>query len=145
MPRPHGGKRGYCGSRHRIKGRRQASIGFALSRNDLGAPTRGRYRTPSLDSAPMSADRHLHDPPRPRTEVDVSGAAILAILDARIVLFTSGDDGCLSMATGVPLAAIKKGVGAEGFGSRCCVPNPPANCRRADCGSDSSNSFPALA
>src|SRR4029453_2828399 len=88
-------KRGHCVNRHRIKkGRRQASIGFALSRNDLGAPTRGPCRTPFLDSAPMSADRHLPNPPRPRPEVDVAGAAILAILDARIVLFTSGDDGC---------------------------------------------------
>jgi hypothetical protein len=76
----------------------------------------------------MSADRHLHDPPRPRTEVDVAGAAILAILDARIVLFTSGDDGCLSMATGVPLAAIKKAweLKDSGHGVVCPIRRPIA-------------------
>jgi hypothetical protein len=56
----------------------------------------------------MSADRHLHDPPRPRTEVDVARAAIVAILDARIVPFTPGMIGRLSTATGAPAATIKK-------------------------------------
>jgi hypothetical protein len=89
--------------------------------DDPGAPTRGRCRTPSLDSAPMSADGHLHDPPRPRTEVDVAGAAIVAILDARIVPFTPGMIGRLSTATGAPVATIKEGVGAEGFGAHGVV------------------------
>jgi hypothetical protein len=76
----------------------------------------------------MSADRHLHNPPRPPTEVDVAGAAILAILDARIVLFTSGDDGCLSMATGAPVATIKKGweLKDSGHGVVCPIRRPIA-------------------
>jgi hypothetical protein len=108
--------------------------------DDPGAPTRGRCRTPSLDSAPMSADRHLHDPPRPRTEVDVAGAAIVAILDARIVPFTPGMIGRLSRQPAHRWQRSKKAWELKVPGAWCCAPNPPANCRRADCGSDGSNS-----
>jgi hypothetical protein len=55
----------------------------------------------------MSVARHLH-PTQPRTEVDVAADAIVAILDARIVPRTAGMIGRLSMATGVPVADIKK-------------------------------------
>jgi hypothetical protein len=64
----------------------------------------------------MSVARHLHTP-QPRTEVDVAAAAIMAILDARIVPKTAGMIGRLSMVAGVPLAEIKR-VGAEGIGYR---------------------------
>jgi hypothetical protein len=57
----------------------------------------------------MSVARHLHTPPQPRTEADVAADAIVAILDARIVPFTPGMIGRLSMATGVSVAMIKKG------------------------------------
>ena len=56
----------------------------------------------------VSVARHLHTPPQPRTEVDVAAAAIVAILDARIVPRTAGMIGGLSMATGVPVAEIKR-------------------------------------
>jgi hypothetical protein len=56
----------------------------------------------------MSVARHLHTPPQPRSEVDVAADAIVAILDARIVPRTPGMIGRLSMATGVPVAMIKK-------------------------------------
>jgi hypothetical protein len=55
----------------------------------------------------MSVARHLHTP-QPRTEVDVAADAIVAILDARIVPFTAGMIGRLSMATGVPVADIER-------------------------------------
>jgi hypothetical protein len=50
---------------------------------------------------------HLHTP-QPRTEVDVAVTAIVAILDARIVPKTAGMIGRLSMATGAPVAEIKR-------------------------------------
>lgn len=58
----------------------------------------------------MSVARHLHTPPQPRTEVDVAADAIVAILDARIVSRIPGMIGRLSMATGVPVAMIKKAL-----------------------------------
>lgn len=56
----------------------------------------------------MSGARHLHTPPHPRTEVEVAADAIVAILDARIVPRTPSMIGRLSIATGVPVAMIKK-------------------------------------
>jgi hypothetical protein len=56
----------------------------------------------------VSTARHLHTPPKLRTEAEVAADAIVAILDARIVPFTPGTIGRLSMATGVPVAMIKK-------------------------------------
>jgi hypothetical protein len=55
----------------------------------------------------MSVARHLHTP-QPRSEVDVAATAIVAILDARIMPKTAGMIGRLSMATGVPVAGIKR-------------------------------------
>jgi hypothetical protein len=56
----------------------------------------------------MSVARHLHTSTHLRTDVDVAADAIVAILDTRIVPFTPGVIGRLSMATGVPVAMIKK-------------------------------------
>jgi hypothetical protein len=56
----------------------------------------------------MSVARPLDTPSRAHTEVDVATDAIVAILDARIVPFTPGVIGRLSMATGVLVAMIKK-------------------------------------
>src|SRR5687768_10584646 len=55
----------------------------------------------------MSVARHLHTT-QPRTEVDVAADAIVAILDAHIVPRTASMIGRLSMATGVPVADIKR-------------------------------------
>jgi hypothetical protein len=55
----------------------------------------------------MSVARHLHTS-QPRTEVDVTADAIVAILGARIVPFTPGMIGSLSMATGVPVVDIER-------------------------------------
>jgi hypothetical protein len=59
----------------------------------------------------MAVARHLHTP-LAGTEVDVAAAAIVAILDVRIVPMTSGMIGRLSMATGVPVADIKRVCGS---------------------------------
>jgi hypothetical protein len=77
----------------------------------------------------MSVARHLHTSPRLRTEVDVAADAIVAILDARIVPRTPSMIGRLSMATGVPVAMIKKAweLKESGYGSRRPTRRPIAN------------------
>jgi hypothetical protein len=70
----------------------------------------------------MSVARHLHTSPHPRTEVEVAADAIVAILDARIVPRTPGMIGRLSMATGVPVAMIKKAWELKQSGHRPPVP-----------------------
>jgi hypothetical protein len=69
----------------------------------------------------MSVARHLHTP-QPRTEVDVAADAIVAILDARIVPFTPGMIGRLSMATGVPVADIERAWQLKESGRRPSLP-----------------------
>ena len=73
----------------------------------------------------MSTARHLHTPPQPRSEVDVAADAIVAILDARIVPRTAGMIGRLSIATGVPVADIKRAWELKESGYR-----PPLPTRR---------------
>ena len=73
----------------------------------------------------MSVAQHLHTPPKPRTELEVAAAAIVAILDARIVPRTPAMIGRLSMATGVPVADIKRAweLKEAGYGVEVVVTN----------------------
>jgi hypothetical protein len=69
----------------------------------------------------MSLAHHLQTP-QPRTEVDVAPAAIVAILDARIVPKTAGMIGRLSMVAGVPVADIKRVGELKKSGCRAPLP-----------------------
>jgi hypothetical protein len=93
----------------------------------------------------MSADRHLHHYARTLALRSMSPRLIVAILDARIGPFTPGMIGRLSTAAGAPVATIKKAWELKDSVHDVVRPIRRPIAEEPTCGSDGSNSSPALA